>query len=714
MKRAAVVGLALVLASLIAVLLSVAIGSGPEAPSSAPSSTSQRVTPDPDPVKTARGGRTSRAGTRRGPTPRVPEVAMVSVLGRVVSEEGEAPIAGADVFVLTNREFDDLPIARTVTDDAGSFGFADVPHGTYRVIARVDGDEPRTGTALATLGEGQPEDRLVIVVGADDASGIAVVGTLLWSDNDEPVAGPFALSLWDNVSSTESRVLGSDGAFRAVVDVEGTYTAMGLRVGETQHDKFRVEIQVARDGAPLVLRTHRSIPAVLRVVDAETGQPLPQSRAYRRRGFRDRFEAGLPGQPDAATAAGAPVTADARGEILLGADRDTTEWWVVAEGYAWTAVVADHAPDTENVARLMPGGDVRIQIEGWAALDGATVNARSSAGVTALRSPGNDGALLVTGLPAEVVTIEVRRGRWFEHGEVYGTAEVTVVAGGSVDLFVPTTPGDVRPRATVRFVVRTAEGWTALPRFLRVEGDEPANANVDDSHRLGGMDAQRRIAVEVADIPSGRYRIEVNPFQWRKAVEIQPGTSTVELDIAAPAELVVSVLDAAGARIPSSELSWHTLIEGQTGWSWEQALANPPGTFRIQSPPGLVYVDVEASGYTAQDLVFEGTSGSRAEHEVRLVRGGTVRVRLLDGDRPLRGLSPTVWVRPDSDTQLGTTSQGRSSTSNEIEFDGVTPGRYEVSVMEADIEGFQPVSPHTVDVTEGETSEVTIELERVE
>lgn len=648
--------------------------------------------------------------------PRRPPVAAAAAqtaaeLGRVegvVIDAGtDAPVGGFPVHVLGAFTADNLPLGETMTAPDGKFAFDGVPAGRARIVAAGvrDGVEQCAETSAAVESRGTATVRLRVGAAAAGASAVEVTGSVVWADTGEPVE-KFEFDLWPpnrGPGRQSIQVTGTNGRFRVVLPAEGKWRTTYLVAGGERQPRFFEEVVAAR-GAEATLRVRRPGDAVLRVVDDATRAPIAGARAYEMHSGRDDpyFDPGH-SVPGTRTLAFPPRTSDADGRIALGRGADAVCVFVVADGHAWSSLKAPYGGAPTEV-RLLAGGSLRLSVPRWKELDAATVDTDvGRAGKMQLPPPGPNGEVRVEGLLPGHHTITVRRGKWFEDGVEYGHATVEIAAGAEARLTVDADPGDKRAKVAVTGTIVVSEDWGAWANHVSIDGAEQSNAEVSEYARLEPPASGRTMTFHFDGVPEGKYRLEVDPFQWRKEVVVGPGATKWTLDIGRPAEIVVKVVDdVKGGAVERAELSWYTLLEGQHAWSPEQVERRASdGAFVVHAPAGTVHLDASAPGFVDAKREVEAAAGATADVTLRLAGGATLIVRLQQDGKRFTAASPDIWV------SRSMTSQSRSSENGEATFDGMEPGKCTVSARK--LEGWT-CDEQEVELSAGETKTVVLEV----
>jgi hypothetical protein len=152
-----------------------------------------------------------------------------AVEGTVVhGEEGDA-VAGLDVVLEEAAEGELTVVARTTTDAAGRFAFAEVPHGgDLEVTLTYDGASYRHGPVLVTPG-GTTDVEIEVFGSTDDPADVVVTSWVVWVDRIDGISIQQDLQV-DNRGRTTFVGTDPDGAgVRSVIAVPIEPDAIGLR-----------------------------------------------------------------------------------------------------------------------------------------------------------------------------------------------------------------------------------------------------------------------------------------------------------------------------------------------------------------------------------------------------------------------------------------------------------------------------------------------------
>ena len=245
-----------------------------------------------------------------------------------------------------------------------------------------------------------------------------------------------------------------------------------------------------------------------------------------------------------------------------------------------------------------------------------------------------------------------------------------------------------------------------------------AELSLADLERVGG--ALPTWSFRVEDLQVGLYQVKLEPFLKSWMIELPTGgLEDVELVIPELAEVVVETVDArTGERIPAKDLKYgsRNVLPGQVNDRFGWADLEQPGRFRFWTAPGAAYVQtnriVGDYGWRREDL--ELVPGLQS---VRLEVGPAYLIRFefrVDG-AALRGPEGLrEWVRYGASQAVRAVGhEGRALGAVAEQVVEVTaPGVYEVSFEGVGGDRFHPIPPRLVDVREGETAEVIVELRR--
>ncbi len=632
--------------------------------------------------------------------------------GRVVGPRG-APLPACIVVVVpTARDGLRNPPIEQRTSSDGTFAVGGLPSGQVTVTAESDVDGRRhVANAEVTVSAGQTTN---VRLQLNPSDAILVEGHAVWDDTGEPVR-KFELILWSpderSWAAKRVRVRGGAGAFRWKLPGPGRWRAWTAVVDGQALPEFMEELSIA-DGEALVLRFPRPATAILRVVDGESGAPLPLARAYAARDDLPQFRAGymLPG---AATLAVPHLTADATGLINLGAWRNEAEWFIVAPAHAWKAVRLRRDDQSPQTVSLRPGGAAQIEIAQWDALLSARVSVRSAGGrELSLEQPNSRGRVRVDGLSVGRHRVTVQRGDWYERTQIYGRGEIDIIAGETTRLTIEATPVERGEVLTLTGTLHVSKDWGMWPTRLRYHGADATNRHVAGVVQLDVPLEGRTVSFRVEGLAAGRYRFVAEPIQWRAEVDADPASPHVELDAGRPAEVLVTVMTEAGEETPpGGQVLWSTRLPGLTEWSTNFATFDAArGAFLILAPQGTVHVDAHAPGYVPESREIV-TTGGPTSVTIRMRQSGVMIVRLERDDRRFTDEEPMIWLSPGVDPDdRAHGARGTPARRGVARFDGLPPGQYTAWVREGDLESHD-VSTATASVAASEEIQVILQVD---
>jgi hypothetical protein len=673
----------------------------PAAQDRAPAPSTTDSAPDPGPAPPS-------AGSGR--------IAGVVTFGRPDDEPA------ADVLVVLSRgpEGDRKEVARTRTDHGGRFAFEGLAAGEHFFSTRtLEGEPWDTEHRTAVL---EPEKAAIVQLWVEKplpaGTGVPVKGTVKYDDGRPVTEFRFAFSDDDEEYSVEGR----DGVFELRLPRHGTYRVFSVDADGERWSRLFLEVEViAGEEVDIVIPVPRAL--TLLAVDRGTGAPLPSARAYLHRSERDDFSSD--DHPNRTTLEGEPLKADGEGRIAIGRGTESVTCYVVAEGRAWRKVEAERTAEGGLRVPLDPGGSVLLSVEGWEALQDASVTAVSAGPWRnwTLPVPGPDGKARYDGIPEGTWTFRVKRGPWFRDGEVYGAGEVLVIAGAEANLSVVTRPSSAGVPVPVSGTIAVPAAWGHRVLSVSFEGADPTNGTVRRMLRLEVPSDGSPVPFRLGPVPPGRYEVDVDP-QWYTSITVPREGGTFDLRVPGPGEVKVRVVDdASGDPVEGAKVMWHSDV-GRRGYGLDSAKRGEgPGEFLLRAPAGKVALTVSAPGFAdrslggmmallspERDQSVEVREGAATTVVVRLRRSGAVKlVFQFEGPAPSWGDAHVmVWSGPRDSHGVG---RGMSVKEGIGTCAGLEPGPYHVRASFPGDE-FDDVEGHPVDVKAGETTEVRIQLVR--
>ena len=366
-------------------------------------------------------------------------------------------------------------------------------------------------------------------------------------------------------------------------------------------------------------------------------------------------------------------------------------YWVRTEGYAWGKVSVDHTRPSDHRLRLHAAGALLVSVEGLERSRMGGVDTWLT-----LRRLEDDGLVAYAQLTPSFVhrwdaltpgtyRISADLGFYWDEPLSLGSGEVEVVASAEASLIIEATPPEV-PRGPVLVggVVRAHEHWRDKGFSLGFHG-------LGETERWEGNDRSLAFS-ELKPDPS-----DPDLLRWSKEVpcegtwQVSVGyigvhtdfkasllnTREVEVSIPDPAELSISVRDAAtGHTLPSIGV-WYEYL-GKTPHKeivWPVLDYRPEsGTHHMAMPAGRVNMRVYCQGYA--DIRGElDLAPGRHEFEYELEPRARVNLDFMEGSTGV----PVSLL----DVEVEATPEEGAGELSEIWFQSLVfsePGGYRVKI----------------------------------
>jgi hypothetical protein len=563
-----------------------------------------------------------------------------------------------------------------------------------------------------------PDEPDVAVEAAPPSGPVAVRGKVLFLESGRV---PATFTAWLSPTDREGddvEVSGSEGRF----DVElpaGRYAVLGVEADGEEIDTWQ---DVVVDGrGEIEIRIVEAHEVAVVVIDARDRKPLADVLVYENKDdwqWHD-FEPGdrVPGPK---TVSKEPRRTDSDGRLPLGRGRGSVELYFRAEGYAWRAAEVAYGAGGEVVVELESGGDARLLIPRFAELRAPQIWMRRlfSSDESRLAPPAGTEELLVSGLVADDYEFTICRGDRYDEARVYGTTTGSIRAGKTATITIEVTPDPAPVLVKVTGTITVGAGWKAPPDWIKFEGAEPSNAEIDETiivaeHVQAVADAEgfarrsgedpRLVRFETRALPIGRYLVEIEPYLWARYVTVTDRSSHFDFALPQPVTIRVRLADAQGNDLGlPADVTWYVPMEERSGWSSNTAVREGDA-FVLQAPPGKVTIRAEAPGYLAKQDRFEIPEDRVVT--LALERAGAVIVRLRIDGKPFDGAGVSIEIRmPSGGGQL------RGFDAGAARFDGLEPGRGTVALGE--VAGCEAVEPIDIEVAAGQTRDLWIDLKR--
>ena len=521
--------------------------------------------------------------------------------------------------------------------------------------------------------------------------------------------GRFRLRAW-NATTDSSQVVRVDG---------GRFTVSVPRATELSIDKLIMggrpltdeydDLAIPADGH-LALRVQLTARAVLRVIDSTAGNDLDGVVILSCLDWKlDDFA-----HPGSARIT--PVVTHARSPVELPDETGTENYWVRAIGFAWKRISYDHSAGGERIVKLEPGGAVEVRLDSFDADSKAVVRFRSDrAGESVVleAKPDEQGRCTLEHLAPGTYKVQVQIGLWYDDPRTLGEGRVTVVAGARsvVEIALERAP-DLGTPVLLRGTLVVPAAWKKRRPRLSVESVGPDRAGRKVGLRVVSTEgASGQFEWTLGEVMPGLYMIEIDPFQYRQAIEVPAGVTeqVVRVELPEPAALTVEIVDrVSGDPVTVAGINWHTSFEPASGGAWETVSDAPASSFTVQVPAGRrVSVDVRDHRFDAQRLDFDVRPGRKV---VKLKVRRIFRFRLIvkDGTAtvPLgHGFDVTVEHLGGDGKVAARWSDDTTST-----FHLTAPGRYRLKF--GSIEGFETPPDKEIEISGDEVIGVEVAAKR--
>jgi protocatechuate 3,4-dioxygenase beta subunit len=579
------------------------------------------------------------------------------IYGRVVERGSRQPVPDAEVWVVTDRRFNQPPPRDVKTDENGNFAFNDLPPGTYGVSARktklVGYSKMVSASAMQAVTdvEVQVDPGLTIRGKVVDKSGGPIAGVRLSLYKQDP---PF-----DRGSSAKS---GADGTFQLEGVLAGRY---GLSTTHDGHAPARKDLRVgAQDVDGVIVKLTPAAKITGEVVTAD-GRPAAGARVNAQMtmkmdggGMMSTMRGDKSGDDGKFTIKDlepARVSVTAKHEEL---GSGTSESFTLAEGETKTVkIVLGGGASIAGVVKYDDGTPAagvhviaieRINGMGFGSLDEVTAA---------------DGKYRLTGLRKGNVEVTIRQ----DNASTPVNKSVTLADGEQktgVDLELP------KPGLKIAGTVVTADGkpvtGASVTALVEHDGRVMRFGGRPERAVLSGDDG----SFTIDDVSKGTYTVSAfhGSHPDGEAKGVQAGATGVRVVMPAGASIAGIAVSASGQPVTDYAVS---LLPGPAGKETPMernrrlnmgAFENP--VRRVHDPAGAFAFDrIKAGSYELKVTTSDGRSGSETvslqdgeqKTGVRVALAAGVRVtgRVLDveGGKPIAGASVAA-------VPLGTISRG--------------------------------------------------------
>jgi protocatechuate 3,4-dioxygenase beta subunit len=527
-------------------------------------------------------------------------IAASSVVGRVIDEATEEPVAGV-VVTAVNKNGAEVEPFTVDTDDQGRFRFGELSPGGYELS--VSGPRWRSASAWVTVGMGQSAEEVVLTLQPATTlqASLSVAG-------DACRAGTIRLT---GASPTFSNI-GPEGMVRIDGLLPGAYEAeLGCPPGIPQSESLEIGLDP--------LTTHWDLKLGLSVrgrVLADTGEP------------RVNVSVGM--EPVDRAGVGAACNTNEAGEFEC-SGLPPGEYDCRANGLDATSdpVRLSLSESRDGIVlRTHAAGKIEVLVEGVTQASAVPwpVFAKNEDQRPSPAVAKPEGSLFVfENLP--LGTYQVYAGG---EASTRSAAARSVSLRQSGEVISVTLPAPALAAITGR--VTNAQGAPVIDALVRAFISDPVFGGALAAGAAVTTNDEGGFVLE--SLPRGRYDLRVSDSSGEATVSgVETGASGLSVRLEAYGELSGTVRDASNEFVPTFELSYQreqgeiTSISGHQG-SWSVPWL-PPGTYEIS---------------------VRSTSGAATER-VELAPGGQRTVNLLvDASRAVANLDPFARLEPSSES----------------------------------------------------------------
>ena len=547
-------------------------------------------------------------------------------------------------------------------------------------------------------------------------------GTVRYEDGAEPDAFTFLLRRRSGPQAGSGwAIRGVNGTFEVPHLRPGPYDVVKMVADGAEAPVVGSELQLEK-GATYNILIRRNPRVALVVRDEQTGTLLSDAYAYRDRGSLriGPIEAGAEFWiPGAATLRFDAHRADGNGEILIPTRARAAPWLVGAPGRMWRRVIVPVLAEEPIEVRLAPGGTVVLRIPNWHDVEKPVLltdfRDKLPAKIHVFGGgpvPDKDGALRIDGLPEGFITFGVgRRGSFIEITKLYGEGRVEIRRGAEAYLELPLEAGPPARTAVLRGSIEIHKGWLEGTSgqwrlLLRGAYGDPQTAGQAAEARLSPVGTAVPTSFETDPLPEGKYLLKLRPLSWTTVVELRRDTDEYAIVVPPPIEVRVRMVDErTGATVRATTLRYSPVVDGQSTYSWKRAdLDRETTEYVLRVPAGGLQLLASAPGYQELMKTVEAQALDVASFELKLARGGALRIILVHDGKPVSARGIGMNVSRDG------RSRGLTGRGDEALVEGLEPAEWTVKLRK--IAGYRIPPPQAATVMAGETTTVTFDLER--
>jgi len=465
------------------------------------------------------------------------------------------------------------------------------------------------------------------------------------------------------------------------------------------------------DPAPTIVLT-RVRGVELTVVDAETGTPLDGVRVTPSR-YDSYPNSTHPSQMDPSRdlvhSAASPVRVLPPFSL---ASAPHVGFEVGAVGYAWQSVDLDFKSAAPKTVRLVRGAQLTVRLEPPLEDPNAVLRlAPKDKRLPWITTPATGREeLVLNGLNPGQYDLAAQLGNSTRSAVVLAEETIELHAGEQLLVTLATRPAPKLVTAVLKGQLYLPAAWKDNEPELRLQ---LLGASLDGTNGFYWPELIRlddeHFAFDFGKVQTGHYALIYVKMDYALDLDLGPeGLIDVRFDIPPPVELRVHVTDAStGATAPITQLFWSVQPDtGARGRTSESISIDADSQrFLLRTPACPIDLLPFGSGFTGGAAVVDATEGLEVELEVH-PEACALLTLVSQGE-------PIDWQNPDFGAVVATEGgkgriAGLSSQKGSFWFSVSEPGTYEVQVP--DLPGFEPHDPVEVDLVEGETIELDIEL----
>lgn len=551
---------------------------------------------------------------------------------------------------------------------------------------------------------------------ADTTDWISISGAIAVrspvGDSNRSESGAMDIVHWSGDQGTHATVTINNGRWQSRVPAGSRVSFKNIRLGgntaELQGNKAPREVPAS---GQFQLEAVWEAATQLFVVSTTTGEQLTDITIVEATGAYGRSNS-HPGRivgSDAQYHPSSPIW------MPRGANRGRRTYFVHSVGYAWDRVVIDSASQVERVVELEPGGELDVTLQGDDRPTGLRLRLRRASRVSDVICEDSVGAL------DELTWEGIEPGRYLVRAElgephqtpvVFASAEVQITAHEVQSVALKLKPAPDVEEVDLQVTVLLPSEWPVTGRLdVRQLDVSKTGVQVSETRSLHRMDSKVSgsgvlLSWDVGPVEVGRYEFELSSVSYKIVTEVNADNRRVRVDVPRGADVEVTLTDKDGGVIEEvARVSWSGDVRAARRPGVQMVTRDPEsGTFLFRAPIMDIHVSAGGNGYWAASRKFTVQEGTNRFSLVLEVATG-LWVRLRDGEAYI----PLDWkngMRLEAVEQAGQVV----SWSGNGHFRVSQPGVYVLRIPT--IDGYEPIEPEEVEIREGVTEELVIELQR--